>query len=138
MNKKIKERIITSLLDELDIIYIHALPHDELIIGKRGLVGQEVEHGIILAFGSFSSSNLSFYHNGLSASLQFAGVWEDVFIPFDAIYVIVDDLREPSFMFNFKASEKEKNSNKSNTRKKSKTIDKSGKVINVDFKKKNK
>ncbi len=138
MNKKIKKQILTSLLDELDIIYIHALPHEELIIGKRGLVGQEVKYGIILAFGSYSSSNLSFHNNGLSARLQFAGVWEDIYIPFDAIYVIVDDLQEPSFMLNFKASEKEKNNNKkSNTRKKSKTTDKNGKVINIDFKKKN-
>lgn len=129
MNKFI-ENIISVSINNIDPVYVHALPHKDLIIGKRGLVGNEINSGIILSIGSKSALDLSFDKVGFYVKLKFAGVWQDVFVPYESICAIIDDLSKPSFIFNFvtnienrKIEEKKENKNSH-----------SNKVINFDFK----
>ncbi len=66
--------------------YLHALPHRQLVIGKRGLVGDEKEVGIILVFGPKGGvRNLDAGEEWIYAELQFGYTWEEVFVPWDCI-----------------------------------------------------
>ncbi|EMN12919.1 hypothetical protein [Leptospira borgpetersenii] len=100
-NQYIKEEILTlrrfkrSLFDlyweGFGTFYLHALPHGKLVIGKRGLVGEERETGIILVFGPQGGvRNLDAGEEWIYAELQFGYTWEEVFVPWDCIFRYFD------------------------------------------------
>lgn len=97
----IKEKTIAAAMEERERIYIHAAPHKDLVIGRRGLVGNEQSNGIVLSISPASGMDFRFEETGFSVRLRFSGIWEDVFIPFEAIDAVLDDLAAPSFVFNF-------------------------------------
>ena len=107
----IKEKVITTAMNERERIYIHAYPHEKLSIGKRGLIGNERSDGIVLSISPASCTDFRFEETGLSMRLRFSGVWENVFIPFEAIDAVLDNLNTPSFVFNFP-----KNSDRNDTK----------------------
>ncbi len=67
---QLKKLIINAAMEKFDKIYIHALPHNKLIVGEF-------------------------------AKLRFNGVWEDVFIPYEAVDAVLNDLHKPLCIFNF-------------------------------------
>jgi hypothetical protein len=123
--------------------YLHVLPHAKLSIGKRGLVGEEKESGIILVFGPKAVRNVHINDIELYAELQFGYSWESITIPWDAIFRIydkgqsslvqlrihsqVDEIEEAALKA--KSSSPSKKSSVEKTGKKGKD----GNVIQVDF-----
>lgn len=137
MDAEFKYNIILEILKKYPKIYIHVMPHENLIIGNRGLVGDENQHGILLVFGRFSYKNLGFSDDNLFVDMKFSGIWEDLSIPLESIYAIFDSTTDPEFIFNFKI---ESINSKSSSDKKKKPVKKGvvkddGKIIKVDFKK---
>ena len=99
--RKLKQNIINATLDEFGKIYIHSLPHAKLVVGERGLINSEKNNGIVLAIGSASCSEFRMEDEYIYAKLRFNGVWEDVFIPYEAVDAILNDLHQPKCIFNF-------------------------------------
>ena len=83
---QLKKLIINAAMEKFDKIYIHALPHNKLIVGERGLINTEKNNGIVLAIGSSSCSELKM---------------EDDFIPYEAVDAVLNDLHKPLCIFNF-------------------------------------
>ncbi len=54
--RKFKRSLFELYWEKFGTFYLHALPHPQLVIGKRGLVGDEREVGIVLVFGSKGGS----------------------------------------------------------------------------------
>ena len=81
---KLKKTVISAAMEEYGKIYIHSLPHPKLIVGERGLINSEKNNGIVLAIGSASCSE-----------------WENVFIPYEAVDAVLNDLHKPLCIFNF-------------------------------------
>ncbi len=98
---KFKKMMINKIMEDFEKIYIHALPHDRLIVGQRGLINSEKNKGIVLAIGSHICKNFKLEDDYIFATLRFNGVWEDVVIPYEAVDVILNDLQKPLFIFNF-------------------------------------
>ncbi len=104
-NYELIKNSIMIAMEQHSKIYIHAIDAPGLDIGSRGLTEEELERGIILAFGVSSCVDFELNDLGVCAKLKFSGVWEDIFIPFYAIIAVLDDLKSPSFVFNFRISE---------------------------------
>lgn len=84
--RKFKRSLFELYWEKFGTFYLHALPHPQLVIGKRGLVGDEREVGIVLVFGSKGGvKNLDPVEEWIYAKLQFGYTWEEVFIPWDCI-----------------------------------------------------
>ena len=98
---QLKKLIINAAMEKFDKIYIHALPHNKLIVGERGLINTEKNNGIVLAIGSSSCSEFKMEDDFIFAKLRFNGVWEDVFIPYEAVDAVLNDLHKPLCIFNF-------------------------------------
>ncbi len=98
---------ILVALDYSSKIYIHVIPVNDVYIGERGFIGDEVDRGIILSLGENSCVDLDVNEVGLFAKLKFSGVWEDVYIPYGSIISVLDDLQSPEFVFSFRADEDE-------------------------------
>lgn len=88
--REFKTDLFNLYWERFGTFYLHLLPHPKLVIGKRGLVGEEKEAGIILVFGPKAVRNVHFYDTELYAELQFGYNWEEVYIPWDAIFRIYD------------------------------------------------
>lgn len=99
--KKLKKTVIAEAMETFGKIYIHSIPHQNLIIGERGLINNEKNNGIVLAIGSASCSEFRMEEDFIFAKLRFNGMWEDVFIPYEAVDAILNDLHKPLFIFNF-------------------------------------
>jgi hypothetical protein len=69
---------------------IHVLPHPDLQMGNRGLIGKEKEGGVILAFGATACKDIASEEEYLYAELQFGMKWEKLLIPWDSIFRIFD------------------------------------------------
>ena len=123
----LKEKIISAAMEKANPIYVHAMPHNNLVIGNRGLVGNEVKNGIVLSIGDTSASDFSFEENGFAVRLRFAGIWHDVFVPYESICTILDNLIQPNFVFNFIDNEE-------HIKKKKTTSSTTAKIITPDFK----
>lgn len=78
------------------------MPHPNLIIGSRGLVGDEKKNGIVLVFSSYSYDKLNIEDDSISVNMKFSGSWESIYIPIEAISAIFNDPVKPEFMFSFK------------------------------------
>lgn len=88
--REFKNRVFDLYWEKFGFFYIHAVPHPQLSIGTRGLVGKENEVGIVLAFGPTACKDISLQSDYLYAELQFGYKWEKVFIPWDCIFRIFD------------------------------------------------
>lgn len=129
-----KIQLFDTYWDKFPTFYLHVLPHPNLEMGKRGLVGNEKESGVVLAFGSTAVRDISSQLDYLYAELQFGFSWEKLIIPWDAVFRIYDkgqnsitQLRVLSDELDFSKSE----AAPKKTEKKKETVE--SKVIEVDF-----
>ncbi|MBW7857035.1 MAG: stringent starvation protein B [Leptonema sp. (in: Bacteria)] len=88
-NRRIKRALFESLFEVCETFYVQVMPHSELVIGMRGLVGKEKEEGIVMVFGPYSARRLSWDEWGVSCDMHFNG-WEIVHIPWESITRIFD------------------------------------------------
>ncbi|AYV57961.1 ClpXP protease specificity-enhancing factor SspB [Leptospira kmetyi] len=93
--RKFKRSLFDLYWDQFGTFYLHALPHPQLVIGKRGLVGDEKESGIVLVFSPKGGvRNLDAGEEWIYAELQFGYTWEEVFIPWDCILRYFDKTQQ--------------------------------------------
>ncbi|WP_022849704.1 ClpXP protease specificity-enhancing factor SspB [Limisalsivibrio acetivorans] len=102
-----KKDIIDRIFEHYTKFFLHLAPHPGLVIGNRGLVGEEKERGIVLVLGEQSYRDMSVEEEFISVKMKFGGVWEQVFIPYEAISAAFNDPVSPEFMFNFKPLQEE-------------------------------
>jgi hypothetical protein len=88
--RSFKSELFQLYWEKFGTFYLHVLPHPKLIIGKRGLIGEEIESGIILVFGPKAVRDVQIYEFDFFAELQFGYTWEDVTIPWDSVFRIYD------------------------------------------------
>lgn len=134
---KFKKTMISAAMEEFGKIYIHALPHTKLVVGERGLINSEKNNGIVLAIGSSSCSEFNMEDDFIFAKLRFNGVWEDVFIPYEAVDAVLNDLHKPLCIFNFPyyedSNENVLNINKSSDTAYKKVEKKQAVIVKPDF-----
>ncbi|PJZ57353.1 ClpXP protease specificity-enhancing factor SspB [Leptospira barantonii] len=93
--RKFKRSLFDLYWDRFGTFYLHALPHPQLVIGKRGLVGDEKESGIVLVFSPKGGvRNLDAGEEWIYAELQFGYTWEEIFIPWDCILRYFDKTQQ--------------------------------------------
>lgn len=88
--RKFKRNLFDTYWDNAPTFYAHVLPHPNLEIGKRGLVGDEEKSGIVLAFGATACKEISSLEDYLYVELQFGYTWEKLIIPWDSIFRFYD------------------------------------------------
>ncbi|MGE4265823.1 MAG: ClpXP protease specificity-enhancing factor SspB [Deferribacterales bacterium] len=94
--------VLKEILNNYEKFFIHLMPHPELIIGSRGLIGEEKKNGIVLVFSSYSYDKLDMEEDSILVNMKFSGSWESLYIPVDAVSAIFNDPVKPEFMFSFK------------------------------------
>ncbi|XDD52393.1 ClpXP protease specificity-enhancing factor SspB [Leptospira sp. WS92.C1] len=93
--RKFKRQLFDLYWDQFGTFFLHALPHPKLAIGKRGLVGDEKEAGIVLVFSPKGGvRNLDLQEEWIYAELQFGYTWEELFIPWDCILRYFDKTQQ--------------------------------------------
>jgi len=97
-----KINIIDTVFKHYDKFYLKILPSAKLIIGRRGLIGDEVQNGIILIFGPYSYKDFTWDSTIIDVKMKFSGKWENIVIPLSSISAVFDDLSDPSFLISFK------------------------------------
>ncbi|PLX66368.1 MAG: hypothetical protein C0602_11955 [Denitrovibrio sp.] len=97
-----RRTIFQEILKEYEKFYVHLMPHPELIIGSRGLLGEESKNGIVLVFSPHSYDKLSLEKECITVNMKFSGSWESLYVPLNAISAIFNDPVKPEFMFSFK------------------------------------
>lgn len=134
-----KKQVLELLFDFYDKFYMHVVPAGDIRIGERGFIGNESEHGLVLVFSASSYKNLRWDENALYADMRFSGKWESLVIPFKSVATVFDDPGKPNFVFKFSMyTEKEssgKNKEKGKSADKSRVESSDGKVVKVDFSK---
>jgi hypothetical protein len=84
--EELRREVFARLLDLAGRVYIHVMPSEHVIIGRRGFKGQEQEDGIILVFNRQMKYH---WHDGLiEATMSFGGVIEKCTIPVGEIIEI--------------------------------------------------
>ncbi|MBW0435341.1 ClpXP protease specificity-enhancing factor SspB [Leptospira yasudae] len=139
--RKFKRSLFDLYWDQFGTFYLQAVPHPQLVIGKRGLVGDEKESGIVLVFGPKGGvRRLDLQEEWIYAELQFGYIWEEVFIPWDCVLRYFDKTQqtltnlkvfttEPEILQDFRSGEKTVTTEK----KEDDTKDDKSNVIQVDF-----
>ncbi len=88
--REFKKQLFSVYWERFGTFYVHAMPHSDLKIGKRGLVGEEPESGIILVIGPRAARDIRIEEEWVYAELQFGYTWEQVYIPWDGIFRYFD------------------------------------------------
>ncbi|TGK01850.1 stringent starvation protein B [Leptospira langatensis] len=88
--REFKKQLFSVYWERFGTFYVHAMPHPDLKIGKRGLVGEEPESGIILVIGPRAARDIRIEEEWVYAELQFGYTWEEVFLPWDSIFRYFD------------------------------------------------
>ncbi|EPG72594.1 putative stringent starvation protein B [Leptospira fainei serovar Hurstbridge str. BUT 6] len=88
--REFKKQLFSLYWERFGTFYLHAMPHPDLKIGKRGLIGDEPESGIILVIGPRAARDIRIEQDWAYAELQFGYTWEQVFIPWDAVFRYFD------------------------------------------------
>ncbi|WP_303852087.1 ClpXP protease specificity-enhancing factor SspB [Seleniivibrio woodruffii] len=94
--------VLKEILNSYEKFFIHLMPHPDLIIGSRGLIGEEKKNGLVLVFSSYSYDKLSIDEDSITVNMKFSGSWESLYIPVDAVSAVFNDPVKPEFMFSFK------------------------------------
>jgi stringent starvation protein B len=97
-----RQNVFQEILKNYEKFYVHLMPHPELIIGSRGLLGDESKNGLVLVFGPSSYDRLSLEKDCITVNMKFSGSWESLYIPLNAVSAIFNDPVKPEFMFSFK------------------------------------
>ncbi|PJZ48808.1 ClpXP protease specificity-enhancing factor SspB [Leptospira saintgironsiae] len=88
--REFKKQLFSVYWERFGTFYVHVMPHPDLKIGKRGLVGEEPESGIILVIGPRAARDIKIEEEWVYAELQFGYTWEEVFLPWDGIFRYFD------------------------------------------------
>ncbi|TGK20026.1 stringent starvation protein B [Leptospira fluminis] len=88
--REFKKQLFSLYWERFGTFYLHAMPHPDLKIGKRGLIGDEPESGIILVIGPRATRDIRIEEDWVYAELQFGYTWEQVFIPWDSVFRYFD------------------------------------------------
>lgn len=129
-----KIQLFDTYWEKFPTFYLHVLPHPNLEMGKRGLVGNEKESGVVLAFGSTAVRDISSQLDYLYAELQFGFSWEKLIIPWDAVFRIYDKGQNSITQLKVFADELDFSKSQSAPKKQEKKKDTiESKVIEVDF-----
>ncbi|HMV41359.1 MAG TPA: ClpXP protease specificity-enhancing factor SspB [Leptospiraceae bacterium] len=130
-----KIQLFETYWEKFPTFYLHVLPHPNLEMGKRGLVGAEKESGVVLAFGSTAVRDISSQADYLYAELQFGFNWEKLIIPWDAVFRIYDKGQNSITQLRILTDEIDFSNSESKTKKveKKKETPSESKVIEVDF-----
>lgn len=88
--REFKKQLFSVYWERFGTFYVHVMPHPDLKIGKRGLVGEEPESGIILVIGPRAARDIKIEEEWVYAELQFGYTWEQVFLPWDGIFRYFD------------------------------------------------
>jgi hypothetical protein len=136
--RKFKASLFDLYWDNFGFFYIHVLPHPELQMGNRGLIGKEKEAGVVLAIGPTACREIASEEDSLYAELQFGLKWEKLLIPWDCIYRIFDKTQNSLTQLRTIKETPDMSSVKSNTKSKNKSAKKNSEsnVIEIDFSKK--
>lgn len=133
--REFKAQLFDIYWDKFPTFYLHVLPHPNLEMGRRGLVGDEKESGVVLAFGSTAVRDISSQPDYLYAELQFGFSWEKLIIPWDAVFRVYDKGQNSITQLKILNDEidfsKSKENKPKKPEKKKETIE--SKVIEVDF-----
>ncbi len=134
MLRDFKIQLFDTYWEKFPTFYLHVLPHPNLEMGKRGLVGNEKESGVVLAFGSTAVRDISSQLDYLYAELQFGFSWEKLIIPWDAVFRIYDKGQNSITQLKVFADELDFSKSQSAPKKPEKKKDTiESKVIEVDF-----
>lgn len=138
--RKFKKELFNIYWDNASTFYAHVLPHPNLEIGKRGLVGEEEKSGIVLAFGATACKEISSFDDYLYAELQFGYSWEKLIIPWDSIFRfydksqnIITQMKIHLQPIDFSGEKKADEDKKQTKQKKMKSKSNDSNVIKVDF-----
>jgi hypothetical protein len=128
----LKKYIFYEMLNLAGRVFILVKHSDDVVIGKRGFLPEEMEKGLVLVFNSMM--NFRWDDAGISAKLVFGAATEQCFIPHDAVLSIFSP--ELSAQFTVapgadNAAEKKRQAVGDAPKKTEK-----GKVVQVDFNKK--
>ncbi|PJZ70621.1 stringent starvation protein B [Leptospira perolatii] len=88
--RELKKQLFSLYWERFGTFYLHAMPHPDLKIGNRGLVGEEAESGIVLVIGPRAARDIRLEEEFVYAELQFGYAWEHVYIPWDGIFRFFD------------------------------------------------
>lgn len=106
------ENIFKEIINNYEKFFVHLMPHPKLIIGSRGLIGEETKNGIVLVFSSYSYDKMNIDDEAVTVNMKFSGNWESLYVPLDAISAIFNDPVKPEFMFSFKPQNKKHDTKK--------------------------
>jgi hypothetical protein len=115
--------VFYGFLDVGGRAYVQVRPSPEVSIGRRGLVGEEKDKGIVLVFNS--QMKFGWDEEGLSATLLFGTSPEKCFIPAEDIVAIYSPELGAQFIVSHGEGKEEGGSEEPDDN-----------VIQVDFKKK--
>ncbi len=113
--RSFKNDLFKLYWERFGTFYMHVLPHPQLKIGKRGLVGDEKESGIVLVFGPKAVREVQALELELFAELQFGYNWESVTIPWDSVFRIYDKAQSSLVQLRILPFSSELSSSKSET-----------------------
>jgi hypothetical protein len=131
--EELKKQVFYEMLNIVGRVFIAVRYGENVVIGKRGFLPQEMEKGLVLVFNQ--KMNFTWDAVGITTTLAFGTTPEKCFIPQESIITIFS----PELNAQFSALSKEGEDSKE-PQKKMKIVEKKNsldkKVINVDFKKK--
>ncbi len=135
--REFKAHTFDSFWERFGTFFVHILPHPNLEIGKRGLLPEEKESGIVLVFGPKAVRDISSQPDYLYAELQFGYAWEKLIIPWDAVFRMYDKAQIAVVQTKVFADdlewEKKEPGKKTEKKPISKQVSADSKVIKVDF-----
>jgi len=131
--EELKKQVFYEMLNIVGRVFIAVRYGENVVIGKRGFLPQEMEKGLVLVFNQ--KMNFTWDDVGITTTLAFGTTPEKCFIPQESIITIFS----PELNAQFSALSKEGEDSKK-PQKKMKIVEKKNsldkKVINVDFNKK--
>ncbi|MBE7413556.1 MAG: ClpXP protease specificity-enhancing factor SspB [Leptospiraceae bacterium] len=92
-----KAQVFDTFWERFGTFFLHILPHPGLEIGKRGLLKEEQESGIVIVIGPKAIRDISSQPDHLFVELQFGYKWEKLVIPWDAVFRMYDKSQSAVF-----------------------------------------
>ncbi|MCB1156799.1 MAG: stringent starvation protein B [Leptospiraceae bacterium] len=131
-----KSGVLKTYSEKFGTFYIHVIPHPNLEIGKRGLVGEEKEAGIVLVLGPQAVREIFHEQEFLYMELQFGFNWEKLIIPWDALFRVYDKSQNAITQMRVFTDELQFQPPSGKPKEEKKVESKESKVIQVDFSRK--
>lgn len=131
----LKKHVFYEILNSHGRVFIIVKHSDNVVIGKRGFTKEEKEKGLILVFNT--QMNFDWQNEALTAKLVFGTKSEHCFIPSDDIICVFSPELNLQFT-TLGVYEDNNNKTEEEPAKKHNDDEQKGKIIKVDFSKKEK